>query len=499
MTTAAPASARELDAYRARADRFIAALDEEYYQHFAGLKDRLEIERIYDEYADLTTIEQSNSIGAAVNGSSGIRELWRFACEGYMGQLTKELEERLAQAEAELKATVDGEELPFRMLKPSIMNEPDRGRRERLEHARNDLVAEHLNPLYLEAHARTRAAVRELGADNYFELYRGFGYDLEGLADQCRHFLSSTERLHERLGGKLFRDRIGMSLAEAERWDKDRMMRATTWDDAFPGDRMIPALRSTLADLGIDLDAQSNVHLDVENRPTKDPRAFCVPIEVPEKVMLVIKPTGGPDDWRALFHEAGHTEHFAHTSSSLPVEDRRLGDNAVTEGWAMLLEHLTDEPVWLRKMLDFSRPGDYSAEGAAVLLYFVRRYCAKLLYEIEFHQADDPTALQSRYVELQADALKITPAAEDYLWDMDGRFYVHAYLRAWALESQLRTFLREKFGNDWFTKRSAGSLLRELWGEGQRLNADELLREVTGDSIELESVAERIRENARSA
>jgi hypothetical protein len=82
---------------------------------------------------------------------------------------------------------------------------------------------------------------------------------------------------------------------------------------------------------------------------------------------------------------------------------------------------------------------------------------------------------------------------------MDGRFYVHAYLRAWALESQLRTFLREKFGNDWFTKRSAGSLLRELWGEGQRLNADELLREVTGDSIELESVAERIRENARSA
>ena len=60
--------------------------------------------------------------------------------------------------------------------------------------------------------------------------------------------------------------------------------------------------------------------------------------------MLVIKPQGGPDDWRALFHEAGHTEHFAHTSPSLTVEERRLGDNAVTEGWAMLLEHLTIEP-----------------------------------------------------------------------------------------------------------------------------------------------------------
>ena len=54
--------------------------------------------------------------------------------------------------------------------------------------------------------------------------------------------------------------------------------------------------------------------------------------------------------------------------------------------------------------------------------------------------------MRSRYVELQSDALKISPAPEDYLWDMDGRFYVHAYLRAWALEAQIGTFLREKFG-----------------------------------------------------
>jgi hypothetical protein len=494
MTSAAPASARDLDAYRARADRFIARLDEEYYLHFAGHKEKLELEPIYDEFADLTTLDQARSIGAAVNGSASIRELWRFACEGYLGQLTKKLEEQLAEAEAGLTATIDGEEIPYRMLKPTIMNEPDRGKRQRVERARNELVEEHLNPLYLEAHARTRAAVAELGATNYFELYKGFGYDLEALAEQCRSFLASTERVHEQIVDKLFRARVGMPLSEAERWDKDRMMRATTWDDGFPADRMLPALRETLRELGVDLDGQENVHLDVENRPLKDPRAFCVPIEVPEKVMLVIKPTGGPDDWHALFHEAGHAEHFAHTSASLPVEDRRLGDNAVTEGWAMLLEHLTSEPGWLSKMLDFPRPHDYASEDAAVLVYFVRRYCAKLLYELEFHQADDPTALRSRYVELQSDALKITPASEDYLWDMDGSFYVHAYLRAWALEAQLRAFLREKFGTDWFTKQAAGSLVRELWSEGQRMNADELLREVTGGKLELEAVAERIRE-----
>jgi hypothetical protein len=495
MTNVAPTSARELEGYRERADRFIAALDEEYYLHFAGLKDTLDLEPIYNEYADLTTLEQARSIGATVDGSQNIRELWRFASEGYLGQLTKEYEEKLARAEAELKATVDGEEIEYRMLKPAISNEPDRARRERLERARNELVEEHLNPLYLETHQRVRSAVGELGGKNYFELYKDFGFDLDSLAGQCRSFLDSTEQVHEQVADKLFRDRVGISLAEAERWDTPRMMRGTTWDAGFPGDKMIPALRKTLADLGVDLDAQDNVHLDVENRPKKDPRAFCAPIEVPGKVMLVIKPIGGPDDWRALFHEAGHTEHYAHTSASLSVEEKRLGDNAVTEGWAMLMEHLTDEPGWLQRMLDFPRPHEYSAEGAAVLIYFVRRYCAKLLYEIEFHQTDDPTTMSSRYVELLGDALKVEPAATDYLWDMDSRFYVHAYLRAWALEAQLRSFLREKFGRDWFTQRSAGSLLRELWSEGQRMNADELLHEVTGGSLEMEAVAERARES----
>ena len=230
---------------------------------------------------------------------------------------------------------------------------------------------------------------------------------------------------------------------------------------------MVPALEASLADLGVDLRSQQNVELDLEDRPNKSPRAFCVPIEVPGRIVLVIKPQGGPDDWRALFHEAGHTEHFAHTSPSLSVEERRLGDNAVTEGWAMLLEHLTIDPAWLERRLDFPRPLEYAAEGVTQLLWIMRRYCAKLLYEIEFHQAPDVTAMQPRYVELLSDALKIAPSETDYLADLDDGFYSSEYLRAWAFEAQLRTFLREKFGNAWFTRKDAGSLIRELWSRGR--------------------------------
>ena len=90
-----------------------------------------------------------------------------------------------------------------------------------------------------------------------------------------------------------------------------------------------------------------------------------------------------------------------------------------------------------------------------------------------------------------------TRLANDWLADVDSGFYVTSYLRSWAFEAQLRAFLREQFGTTWFARREAGSLLRELWSEGQRLSADELLKEVTGSTVEMESIAERVREAIR--
>jgi hypothetical protein len=489
-----PPTSEQLDAYRNEADRFIAELDEEYYLHFAGLKENLELEPIYERHAELTTLEWAQSLGEATDGDRRVRELWRFACEGHLGNLTSEHSEKIAELETELEAEVDGEKVGYRMLRPTMANTEDRGKRQRLDEARTSLTDEHLNPVYLDAVAITQRTVPQLGSATYLELYRNFAFRLDDLAEQCRALLADTESLYEDATDKLFRDRIGIGLDEAKRWDVPRVFRAENWDEFFPADKMLPALEATLGDLGIDLRAQKNVHLDLEQRPSKSPRAFCAPIEVPDKVMLVIQPIGGADDWRALFHEAGHTEHFAHTSAELAMEERRLGDNAVTEGWAMLIQHLTDEPAWLTRRLDVGRPDEFAREGATGLLYFVRRYCAKLLYEMEFHAAEDVTALRPRYVELLGDALKIAPSETDYLADIDSGFYVTEYLRSWAFEAQMRAHLRERFGNAWFAQREAGSLLRELWSEGQRINADELLKDVTAAKLEMAAVGDRVRE-----
>jgi hypothetical protein len=492
---AASLGGSELEGYREEADRFLAVLQEEYYLHFAGLKDTLDLEPIYDRYADLTTLDACRALAPSpdVPPRRVSSELWRFACEGYLGRLTREQEEQAALLETSLEAEVDGERIAYRMLRPRIANEPDRRRRERIEQARIELSAE-LEPIQVEGLARTREAVRELGAASYLELYERFSFELDGLATGCRRFLEETEELYLSAFDSLLRTRLSIGLEDAGRFDIPRVLRAPERDDLYPADRLLPALEGTLAGLGIDLSAQRNVHLDVEIRPTKSPRAFCAPIEVPGRVVLVIQPIGGLDDWRALFHEAGHTEHFAHVAGHLPLEARRLGDNAVSEGWAFLLEHLVTDSAWLARRLDVPRQTELPAESATVLLYYVRRYCAKLLYELELHAGGELDAMRDRYVEWMREATKLEYSPVDFLADVDPGFYVSSYLRAWALEARIAAHLRDRFGTTWFAERKAGSLLRELWSEGQGMDADELAREVTGGPLELDTVADRIAE-----
>jgi hypothetical protein len=486
--------ALDLTEYRADGERFLSALQDEYYLQFSGQKQELALEPIYDRHADLTSPTACRELRDLVEedaGQVGPVELWRFACEGLLGRVNASDEERVAGLEATLEADVAGRSVGYRDLRPAIANEPDRDAREQLERARIDLTEE-LNPYHREMLERTHATAAELGGGTYRRLYERFGFPLERLAEQCERFLAETEDLHAVAFDRLLRARLGIGLDEARRSDIPRLLRSDRWDGGFPADRMLPALEATVGELGIDLRGQRNVHLDLEARPGKDPRAFCSPIEVPGRVVLCIKPIGGIDDWRALFHEAGHTEHFAHTSASLSFEARCLGDNAVTEAWAFLLEHLVTDTAWLARRLDVGGAGELAAESSGVLLYFVRRYCGKLLYELELHDGAELDGMPARYAERMLEATRVEHPEADAFADVDSGFYATSYLRAWALEAQLVARLREEFGTAWFASRKAGSLLRELWYEGQGMNADELAAEVTRGELDLAFLAENV-------
>ncbi len=483
----------DLDAYRASAEAFLSAMLSEYYRHYAGLQDEYAIEPIYARHRELFTREAVETLrrqaARAQDGSEQRRRLTMlvdFAVEGYIGEAGKEAEAELARREASTLLELGDERIGFRESSALQANEADPERRAAIEQARLEAIGGDLGGLYREVIERQHAGAHELGWDSYRELCADCkALELDALHAQCRDFSAASEPRYPEVIEPELRRVLGIGLAELRRSDLPRFFRAPGEDIAFPSEQVVSSFERTMAGLGIDVRAQPGVVFDVESRPNKSPRAFCAPVRPPHEVYLVLMPLGGREDYATLFHEGGHTEHFAGVDPELPFEYRYLGDNSVTEAFAFLFDHLVADPEWLRRHLGGGDPSALVSQSRATRLIYLRRYAAKLAYELELHGGGQPLdALAPRYAQLLGQAIGVDWAREPFLQDVDAGFYCACYLQAWALETHLRSHLQERFGEAWFDSREAGALLRSLWREGQRLRAGELLEQLTGETLD---------------
>lgn len=478
----------DLDAYRRAAEEFLSALDREYLLHYSGRQDTFDIEPIYERHAALFSREAVDGLREAGAPAA----LVEFATEGHIGRETRSESAELARLEAALELEWDGERIPFRSAAVVQANEPDPERRARLEAARNELTEAELNPRLRDLLDRSHALTRELGwPSNVAMCAELSGIDLRALQAQTAAFLEATDNGYEAIVEPRLRRQIGLGFAELRRSDLPAFFRAASLDTHFPAERLLPALTETLGAMGIDLESQAGVKIDMESRPNKSPRAFCAPVRVPDEVHLVISPVGGRDDFAALFHEAGHTEHYANVDAALPFEDRYLGDNSVTEGFAFLFEHLVSNPHWLRERLGVEDPGPIVEHGRASKLVFLRRYAAKLAYELELHGGRAAEGLEHRYARGLSGALHVDWPTSPWLADVDDFFYAARYLRAWALETHTRARLTDRFGARWFGDPAAGAFIRELWRRGQSAEGGEgILAAVGGSELDFGVLAE---------
>ncbi len=143
-----------------------------------------------------------------------------------------------------------------------------------------------------------------------------------------------------------------------------------------------------------------------------------------------------------------------------------------------MLEHLLYNRVWLRQHLGMKDTADYLSFVHFHKLYFIRRYAAKLLYELQLHTTADVPAMGKRYADLLTAHVGVRHSPEDYLSDLDDGFYCARYLRAWMFDAQVRAWFERSWGEAWFTVPEAGTALRELWSHGQRYRAEELLQRI---------------------
>lgn len=465
------------------------ALGREYYLTGAGLKREPEFQAIYDRHAFLT------SDGAlALARTSGAAPLIEWVVDVRVGRAVAPLEEQQLVWEQEAQVEVGGTSIPYLRVPIDLANSSDRAHRLALDVARTLAGARALNDLRRRRFEQEHAMLEGLGLGRYVEaLSELSGIDLAKLGEEAGAFLEAMADLYEECLQRLARRRLGLPLSELQRADAAWLFRADRFDHAFPPADLVSTAARQMAEMGLDHSVGSRVRFDTEEREGKQPRAFCVPVRVPEEVYLVLRPRGGHSDYRTFWHELGHAMHFASVDAALPFEARWLGDNSVTEGFAMLWDHLTLDRGWLQRYAGLSEgeARDLQFELTVGELFLARRYAAKLRYELELHRSD-LRSVAPRYAEYLGEATRFRYPEDDYLLDVDPGFYAARYLRAWQLEAALAAKLVDECDEDWYRNPQAGATVNALMRRGQADPADRLAMDITGVPLAFDAVTRRL-------
>jgi hypothetical protein len=501
----APVRVLSLDSLRAGGEEFMQEISREYYEAHAGLKPTAELQPIYARHRDVLGADALRlALDSFRNGEEGSEErrgaraLLEWLAEAQSSRELAPLDEREIAWEGEAVISVDGgRQVPFQRAAIEMANSTDRNERLALEAARSRLVEAELAPIRRERFSREREITEALDlAGSYnstFELLSGI--DLASLAEQCEGFLRDTQGMWDEVFPAFVRKGLGIAPAEATRADALALFRAREFDGYFPGNRLTETVERQARDMGIDATASGRIVFDTAEREGKRSRAFCSPVRVPDEVYLVLRPHGGQTDWTTFLHELGHALHFANARPQLPMEYRWLGDNSITEGYAMLFDHLMQDAGWLKRYTELgSRTPEFLRAAGFEELHFLRRYCAKLTYEISLYGGDlSWESLADLYVERLTGATTFRYSGADAFVDVDARFYAARYLRAWQLQALIAETLVERYDSDWWRNPRAGPwVVQSLFGEGQRELAQEQAERVAGKRLSFDPLVRSI-------
>jgi len=486
-----------LDRLRAGGETFMEEISREHYLAFSGLKPQAELQPIYARHAAVLgddalamVLEQFRGSAEGSEERRSARLLLEWLAEARASRELAELDEReIAWESGAVIRRADGSQVPYQRAAIDIANAIDRAERLSLDAARAALVKAELAPMKQERLERDRDLMQSLDlAGGYVPTFEALsGVPVRPLVEQCRGFLRDTQAMWDEVFPEFVRRGLGIEPGEATRSDALALLRAREFDAHFPAAAMEESIRRQVGEMGADPAAGGRVRFDTGERAGKRPRAFCAPVRVPDEVYLVLRPHGGQTDYNTFLHELGHALHFANMRADHPFEFRWLGDNSVTECYAMLFDHLMQDRGWLLRYTGLGKSNVERFLRAAGFeeLHFLRRYSGKIIYEEQLYDGGVPWgALPDLYVDTLTSATGFRYHAADAFVDVDARFYAARYLRAWQLQALVTRTLVERFDEDWWRNPRAGPwIVGELFAEGQRELAQEQATRVAGAEL----------------
>ena len=326
------------DRFEAELARYLYERSEEARAVRVGEKEVSEQAAIVARYAHLFTRGQHDALRVAGETSEafagevpGFEAEHRFrlreACAG--GIMAIELAERsdaLENAILACRVEFAGERLPLRAAQAKLAVVDDYGERDELGGVvLTAAAAFNEERLSLMSSEETLDAELSGEADPIKRSSNLKAIDMEALAGALERATSTIESAYRELRERWL-DRILGPEREPEPLSAHvaYVRRLSPLAVTYTKERSVPVCLASLDQLGFDLAADQRIHLDLEDRPQKNPRACVIASDPPRIVHLITRAQGGLADYQAFLHEAGHALHYAGCDPSLAYAFRRL-------------------------------------------------------------------------------------------------------------------------------------------------------------------------------
>jgi hypothetical protein len=324
---------------------------------------------------------------------------------------------------------------------------------------------------------------------------RRMGIDVEEFARQIADVAEQTADAYAERADAMHPELLGRDEKLPSRAHASFMRSLHSYDEVYSQEKMLTACEQTLADMGFPLATIPTIKPDLEDRPTKSPRACVIPTRVPSDVHLIVRPTGGITDYQAFLHEAGHALHYGLASSTLPYAMRALSrDHALTEIYSYVVERVTHDPAWHVRHFGVSSE---AAERTCSDIRFIdaalfRRYAAKLQYELEFWRYPADPRHANRYSMLLSNNTRMRYPTSQYVSDKDPGLYAADYLRAWRSSEAVIAYLKREVGDDWFASPKTGDFLRDLFVQGTVPSNEDVLKQIGSTPDNFDALIEQL-------
>lgn len=455
--------------------------------HLGGMQSRKNDETLLT-ISDLKTIKQ-------LDNGKGKNRLYHQATDHFLRLRVEPFQAILTTWMNGAKAQVGDQDVPFNQVVTWCQYTRDMDARSILTREVRSLCR-FLAPF---SHATWKTLLEVLSEELHYPDYIAYceekrGISLTSAAGEASSFLRATEASYRRLVQPLLLKVTGGSLERASRFDAIYLLGMRYLDRFFPDKLSLSDILGFFQDTGYTLVSEPKL-LIIHQQNEPGAQAYCIPVDIPGEIHVLVGPLKGWLDLESLCHELGHAMTFLYTDAALPPEQTDFFQSGgLSESFAFLFQKMCMSKGFLYEVLglDVDVAEMISLVHEAKWLTLARRYAAKLVIEVENFQQGYLQRGEQHYADTMQQEIGLFYDPETYLFDLMPDFYSLDYFQAFLGSACIEKYLQNRYGEIWYLGTTAGDMLQKWWSEGNSLDLADFIKDKTGHPLQADPFIQNI-------